>query len=53
MERISICLSVLSFIVSSSAGEYLSLLNEFKFRSTTLIIFLLLSLSFHKASLNF
>ena len=48
MEKISICLSILSIFVSSS--EYLSFWNEFKFRTTKLIIYIFFSFSFRIAS---
>tara|TARA_Y100001968_G_scaffold86360_1_gene77387 strand:+ start:290 stop:757 length:468 start_codon:yes stop_codon:yes gene_type:complete len=48
MERISIFFSVISIFASSR--RYLSLWNEFKFRTTRLIIFSLFSLSFRFAS---
>ena len=51
MERISICLSVISFFISSD--KYLSNWNEFRFRTTRLIIFLLFSVSFRIASFIF
>ena len=48
MERISICLSLISIFVRSH--KYLNRWNEFKFRTTRLIIYLLLSLGFRVAS---
>ena len=47
MERISICLSLISIFVESH--KYLSRWNEFKFRTSRLIIYLLLSLGFRVA----
>ena len=49
MERISICLSVISIFVSSS--NYLGLWNEFRFRTTRFITYFLFSLGFRLASL--
>ena len=51
MERISICMSLISIFFSSS--EYLSPWNEFKYRITRLIIYFLFFLSFRFASLIF
>ncbi len=44
MEKISICLSALSIFVRSN--EYLSLWNEFRFRTSRTIIYIIFSLSF-------
>ncbi|WP_413684645.1 GIY-YIG nuclease family protein [Prochlorococcus sp. MIT 1011] len=45
IERISFGLAFISLFINS--GEYLSFWNELKYRSTRLIIFILLSLLFH------
>ena len=51
IERISFGLAFISLFVNS--GKYLSFLNELKYRSTRLIIFILFSLLFRLASFFF